>query len=168
MVGSKTQDFWPRFNIPTQRKNILSMNVSLSEIEHNFRKWSGSKISAKNGILLPKLFWPTVRKNCSSDLKNFATSRPSASNFKSFSWSLEHFFLTVGQNNFGNKIPCFPYIYYEIFKCNRKSRQNASVSTAISTWPLAPCYIFLVVISQGSLFFKGSIYKPNNFGRSLW
>ena len=21
----------------------------------------------KNGILLPKLFWPTVRKNCSSD-----------------------------------------------------------------------------------------------------
>ena len=26
-------------------------------------------------------------------------------NFKSFSWSLEQFFLTVGQNNFGNKIP---------------------------------------------------------------
>ena len=23
--------------------------------------------SGKNGILLPKLFWPTVRKNCSSD-----------------------------------------------------------------------------------------------------
>ena len=33
--------------------------------------------------------------NCSSDLKNF----------KSFSRSLEQFFLTVGQNNFGNKIP---------------------------------------------------------------
>ena len=41
-----------------------------------------------------------------SDLKNFANSRPSASNFKSFSRSLEKFFLTaVGQNNFGNKIP---------------------------------------------------------------
>ena len=27
-----------------------------------------SKISPmRNGILLPKLFWPTVRKNCSSD-----------------------------------------------------------------------------------------------------
>ena len=25
----------------------------------------------KNGILLPKLFRPTVRKNCSSDLENF-------------------------------------------------------------------------------------------------
>ena len=23
-----------------------------------------------NGILLPKLFWPTVRKNCSSDREN--------------------------------------------------------------------------------------------------
>ena len=32
----------------------------------------------------------------------FANSRPSASNFKSFSRSLEQFFLTVGQNNFGN------------------------------------------------------------------
>ena len=45
------------------------------------------------------------QKHYSSDLKNFANSRPSASNFKSFSQSLEQFFLTVGQNNFGNKIP---------------------------------------------------------------
>ena len=43
--------------------------------------------------------------NCSSDLKKISNSRTSASNFKSFSWSLEQFFLTVGQNNFGNKIP---------------------------------------------------------------
>ena len=35
----------------------------------------------------------------------FANSRPSASNFKSFSRLLEQFFLTVSQNNFGNKIP---------------------------------------------------------------
>ena len=53
-----------------------------------------------------KLFWPfTVWIKCSSDLKNFANSRPSASNFKSVSRSLEQFFLTVCQNNFGNKIP---------------------------------------------------------------
>ena len=32
---------------------------------------------------------------------------PAALNFKSFSRSLEQFFLTVGQNNFGNKIPFF-------------------------------------------------------------
>ena len=45
--------------------------------------------------------------NCSSDLKIFANSWPSASNVKSFSQSLEQFFLTVGQNNFGNKILYF-------------------------------------------------------------
>ena len=59
------------------------------------KTYKKKKNRGRNGILLPKLFWPTVRKN----------SRPSASNFKSFSRSLEQFFLTVGQNNFGNKIP---------------------------------------------------------------
>ena len=43
----------------------------------------------------------TVWLNCSSNLKNFANSQPSALNFKSLSRSLENFFLTVGQNNFG-------------------------------------------------------------------
>ena len=60
----------------------------------------------KRAFCYQKLFWSfTVRINCSSDLKTFENSRPSASNFKSFSRSLEQFFLTVGQNNFGNKIP---------------------------------------------------------------
>ena len=53
----------------------------------------------------------TVWINCSSDLKILQISRPSASNFKSFSRSLEHFFLKVGQNNFGNKIPFFVKVY---------------------------------------------------------
>ena len=59
----------------------------------------------KKAFCYQKLFWPfTVWINCSSDLKNFANSWPSASNFKNFSWSVEHFFLSVGQNNFVNKI----------------------------------------------------------------
>ena len=59
-------------------------------------------------ILIQKLFWPfTVWINCSSDLKNFANSWPSASNSKSFSQSLEQFILAVGQNDFVNKIPLF-------------------------------------------------------------
>ena len=67
------------------------------------------------------MFWPfTVWINCSSDLKNFANSRPSASKFKSFCQSLEQFFLTVGQNNFGNKIPFLSQISTEfsIQKCH--------------------------------------------------
>ena len=58
----------------------------------------------KKAFCYQNLFWPfTVWINCSNDLKNFANSRPSASNFKSFSQT--NFFLTVGQNNFANKIP---------------------------------------------------------------
>ena len=57
-----------------------------------------------------KLIWPfTAWINCSRNLKSFANSLTSASNFKIFSQSLEQFFLTVGQNNFGNKIPFLLY-----------------------------------------------------------
>ena len=46
----------------------------------------------KKSFCYQKLFWLfTVWLNCSSDLKNCANSQPSASNFKSFSWSLEQF-----------------------------------------------------------------------------
>ena len=65
-----------------------------------------------------KLVWPfTAWINCSSDFKKFANSLPSALNFKKFSRSLEQFFFTVGQNNFGNKIPLFNVLYdfYSIF-----------------------------------------------------
>ena len=57
-----------------------------------------------------------VWMNCCSDLRIFANSWPSASNFKSFSRSLEQFFLTVGQNNFGNKIP----MYFNIWTNDEK------------------------------------------------
>ena len=54
----------------------------------------------KKAFCNQKLFWTfTVWINCSSDLKFFANSQHSASNLKSFSWSLEQFFNTVGQNN---------------------------------------------------------------------
>ena len=57
-----------------------------------------------------ELFSPfTVWINCFSDLKNLANFWLSASNFKSFSRSLDYFFFTVGQNNFGNKIPLPSY-----------------------------------------------------------
>jgi hypothetical protein len=40
--------------------------------------------------------------NCSNDLKK---NQILGLDFKSFSQSQEQFFLTVGQNNFGNKVP---------------------------------------------------------------
>ena len=66
----------------------------------------------KNAFCYQTLFWPfTVRINCSSDLKIFANSRPSVLSFKIFSQSLEQFFLTVGENNFGHKIPFLPKVF---------------------------------------------------------
>ena len=75
-----------------------------------------------------KLKKHSVTKNC-FDLSLFeqivlviskilANSRPSASNFKIFSRSLEQFSLTVGQNNFGNKIPLLKFVFQEILHTN--------------------------------------------------
>jgi hypothetical protein len=87
------------FSIPIIFSN-LNYNCSNLLDMRNLQK------QVKKAFCYQNLFWPfTVWINCSSDLKFFSNSRPSASNFKSFSRSLEQFFLTVGQNNFGNKIP---------------------------------------------------------------
>ena len=54
-----------------------------------------------NGILLPKLFWTTVRKNCSSDQEKLLKFEAESREFLEFLRSLEQFIQTVkGQNNF--------------------------------------------------------------------
>ena len=42
-----------------------------------------------NGILLPKLFWPTVRKNCSSDREKRLKFEAEGREFAKFLRSLE-------------------------------------------------------------------------------
>ena len=52
-------------------------------------------------ILLPKLFWPTVRKKCSSDRGKLLKFEAEGQEFAKFLRSLEQFIQTVkGQNNF--------------------------------------------------------------------
>ena len=64
----------------------------------NFLDMRNLQEQVKKAFCYQKLFWFfTVWINCSSDLKTFANSWPSASNFKTNSRSLEQFFLTVGQ-----------------------------------------------------------------------
>ena len=54
-----------------------------------------------NGILLPKLFWPTVRKKNSSDREKLLKFEAEGREFAKFLRSLEQFIQTVkGQNNF--------------------------------------------------------------------
>ena len=54
----------------------------------------------KNGILLQKLFWPTVRKNCSSDREKLFKFKAESREFSKILRSLKQFVQTVkGQNN---------------------------------------------------------------------
>ena len=55
----------------------------------------------RNGILFPKLIWPTVRKKCSSDREKHLKFKTEGQEFAKFFRSLEQFIQTVkGQNNF--------------------------------------------------------------------
>ena len=100
------------------------------------------------------MFWPfSAWINWSSDLKKFANSRPSALNFKKISRSLEQFFLTVGQNNFGNKVPFMSSLKIKKNKpevcnfctCNLKSTFRPQVVGHNSHWKtgLSPVWISL-------------------------
>ena len=54
-----------------------------------------------NGFLLPKLFRPTVSKNCSSDRGKLLKFKAEGGEFAKILRSLEQFIQTVkGQNNF--------------------------------------------------------------------
>ena len=91
------------------RINVLQLFLHVSKYQYFFSNLNSSCFSlldmrnlqeqvkkhsvAKNSSDL------TLWINCSSGLKIFTKSQPSVSNFKLFSRSLEHFFLTVGQNN---------------------------------------------------------------------
>ena len=49
------------------------------------------EIRARNGILLPKLFWPTVRKNCSSEWEKLMKFKAEGREFSKFLRSQEQF-----------------------------------------------------------------------------
>ena len=55
----------------------------------------------RNGILAPKLFWPILRKNCSSDKEKLLKSEAEGREFSKCFRSLQQFIQTVkDQNNF--------------------------------------------------------------------
>ena len=56
MVGPKKQDFWPRINILEGKKfkKILSMNVSLSKIGHDFSNKVVQKLTLEKNVFNKK------------------------------------------------------------------------------------------------------------------
>ena len=92
--------WWKQFNESyirnsSDQKNYLNWIV-FAEICCYF-SWQ----VARNGNLLPKLFWPTVRKNCSTDREKLLKFEAEGREFAKILRSLEQFVRTVkGQNNF--------------------------------------------------------------------
>ena len=65
------------------------------------KKWASTPPECENGILLPKFFWPTVRKKNSSDQEKLWKFKAEGREFAKILRSLEQFIQTVkGQNNF--------------------------------------------------------------------
>ena len=88
LVTECFSNFSCMFLNPNNSSNLNS-NCSKSYDVRNLQE------QVKKAFCYQKMFWPFT----------VANSRPSAFNFKSFSQSLDQFLLTVGQNNFGNKMP---------------------------------------------------------------
>ena len=116
---TKVRDLYHKFDF----LNFLCIiqnpnNFFLFEYCSNLLDLRNLQEQVEKAFCFQKMFWPLSLfeyLTCSNDLKNIANSWPPASNFKSFSKSLEQFFLTVGQNNFGNKIP-FLYLWWQACK----------------------------------------------------
>ena len=72
-----------------------------SVLPKNERKISAAFLqNINNGILLPELLWPTVRKNCSSDQEKLLKFEAEVREFAKFLRCLEKFIHIVkGQNN---------------------------------------------------------------------
>ena len=65
------------------------------------KKMSKGKIYTRFGILLPKFFWHTVRKNCCSDQEKLLKFEAEGREFSKVLKSVEQFIQTVkGQNIF--------------------------------------------------------------------
>ena len=72
---------------------ILKLNI--------FGQFLRLEFGQDNGILLPKLFWPTVRKECSRDQETLLKFEADSWEFSKILRSQEQFIQTVKvQNNF--------------------------------------------------------------------
>ena len=103
--------------------------------------------------------------NCFTDLKMFANYRPSASNFKSFSWSLEQFFLIVGQNNFGNKIPFLLFQRY-VSRAGRFIPLNGSMTVVADAQKVITRTLFPKPSSEEFLGCRPVLFSKKHFPRT--
>ena len=100
-------------------KPIIHVGFSIPIISSNWNSYFYNTLNLRNLQLKKysdKLIWPfNVQINCSCHLKYFSNSRLSALSIQKYFRSLEYFLLTVGNNNFQNKIPIlFVWVFCSI------------------------------------------------------
>ena len=111
--------------------NLLNLRKVHEQVKKAFYSW--------------KFFWPfTVWTNCSSDLKIFANSPPSALNFKKCSRSLEHFFLTVHRTILVSKYYCQIATVLNVIS-------SAIAKLEMGNTSIFKCYFFAIWIPSGNL-----------------
>ena len=72
-----------------------------------------------NGILLPKLFWPTLTKNCSSDQKKLLKFETEGREFAKFLRSIEQFIQTVERSEQFLVTECFFNLFLEVSQISK-------------------------------------------------
>ena len=72
-------------------KSILKFNF----LHFTVSKKEKTMLRCMNGILFPKLFWPTVRRNCSTDIEKLLKFESELQEFGKFLRSLEQFIQSV-------------------------------------------------------------------------
>ena len=76
---------------------VVSYDINVTDLPQ-----VGKSCQRGIGILLPKLFWPTVRKSCSNDRDFFFKFKAEGQEFAKNVSSLHQFIQTV--KNFGNRM----------------------------------------------------------------
>ena len=77
---------------------LTELTMQFRESSHNKMVWIGwilfalLKVKSWTGILFPKLFWPTVRKNCSSDRETLLKFEAKGWKFANFEITKVHYF----------------------------------------------------------------------------
>ena len=92
----------------------------------------------------------------------FANSWPSALNFKSFFRSLQQFFLTVGQNNFGNKIPLVTFSpnFFHVFQEEESSLEDETCGCC--KWPSLIDYDQELIPPEPNFFTAGFFWEKQD------
>ena len=100
--SSKVYSLGTRLTLRYSSLEFFMLNFrTFSRHETRYFKILNTITTVVNGILLPTLFWPTVRKHCSCDQEKLLKFEAEVREFSKFLRSLEQFIQTgKGQNNF--------------------------------------------------------------------